>query len=185
MRGHCLPALRSRFGLHGSLSPCPAARRPVQRQSQTAHRLPAGPLTNSNLNSIRVAQMRICRPLNILPQKFRDLAIPFVSPAGSEFSRASCDHSGDPHQARSCRALSLSAGTHNTGTREAARRAKAVPCGPGESLRRFTPATRRLGLCCSMASAMASAGFPSLTIRRIGQSTVGSNPNCSSRVVRG
>ena len=38
-----------------------------------------------------------------------------------------------------------SGGTHKTGTRERANRANAVPCGPGVSLARLTPATSMLG----------------------------------------
>ena len=50
-----------------------------------------------------------------------------------------------------CASGAVSGGTHNTGTRERASREKAVPCGPGVSLARFTPATRMLGWYCSIA----------------------------------
>src|SRR5579862_6361167 len=78
-----------------------------------------------------------------------------------------------------------SAGTHSTGTCEAASNANTVPCGPGESLLRLTPATRMLGVYCAMAWAIASAGVPSLTIMRRGDSALEVRPNCSRRATPG
>ena len=53
--------------------------------------------------------------------------------------------SADVKASRSSPEDTGSGGTHNMGTRERASRAKTVPCGPGVSLARLTPATKMLG----------------------------------------
>ncbi len=85
----------------------------------------------------------------------------------------------------SARATGISGGTHKTGTRDRASKAKAVPWGPGVSLARLTPATSTQGWYCAIASTTASAGLPSLTMQRTGKRSPGWMPNSASVVAQG